>query len=329
MMVDEKGSSVPSEQHPIKLALSLGEKLTTTTTTTTYSLIRKDKTKFPVTLTATPIILENKLLGAVLVFRDITKEKEIDKVKTEFISLASHQLRTPLTSIGWYVEMLQSGDAGVLNDKQKKFLSEVYTGNKRMVELVNSLLNVSRMELGTFVVEPEPTDIALLARSVADEQKLQIEEKKLKLSAKYAKDLPLFSADPKLLRMVAQNLLSNAVEYTPDKGKVGFDIWLAKKGDEVGGKKVKEDSIVIIVSDTGYGIPAAQQEKIFTKLFRADNVREKDTDGTGLGLYIVKAIVDHSGGEIWFESEENKGTTFYVTLPLTGMKKKEGTKALT
>jgi len=292
-------------------------------------LIAKDGQKIPVADSAAPIKdAQGNLIGCVVVFRDVTHERDVDKAKTEFVSLASHQLRTPLTSIGWYVEMLQSGDAGVLNEKQKEFLSEVYTGNKRMVELVNALLNVSRMELGTFVVEPEPTDVALMARSVADEQKPQIEEKKLKLSEKYAKDLPLFNADPKLLRMVMQNLLSNAVKYTPDKGKIGFDVWMAKKRDEVGGKKVKEDGIAITVSDTGYGIPEAQQEKIFTKLFRADNVREKDTDGTGLGLYIVKAIVDHSGGEIWFSSQENKGTTFYVTLPLAGMKKKEGTKAL-
>jgi len=307
-------------------AIKTGKK----TNMTNHSLlIAKDGRKIPVADSAAPIKdAQGNLIGCVVVFRDVTHERDVDKAKTEFVSLASHQLRTPLTSIGWYVEMLQSGDAGVLNEKQKEFLSEVYTGNKRMVELVNALLNVSRMELGTFVVEPEPTDVALMARSVADEQKPQIEEKKLKLSEKYAKDLPLFNADPKLLRMVMQNLLSNAVKYTPDKGKIGFDVWMAKKGDEVGGKKVKEDGIAITVSDTGYGIPEAQQEKIFTKLFRADNVREKDTDGTGLGLYIVKAIVDHSGGEIWFSSQENKGTTFYVTLPLAGMEKKEGTKAL-
>ena len=293
-------------------------------------LITKDGQKIPVADSAAPVKdAHGEIMGCVVVFRDVTHERDVDKAKTEFVSLASHQLRTPLTSIGWYVEMLQSGDAGILNNKQKEFLSEVYTGNKRMVELVNALLNVSRMELGTFIVEPEPTDVVKLAQSVADEQKPQIEAKKLKLSEKYSKDLPLFNADPKLLRMVAQNLLSNAVKYTPDKGKVGFDIWLAKKGDEVGWKKVKEESVAITVSDTGYGIPAAQQEKIFTKLFRADNVREKDTDGTGLGLYIVKAIVDHSGGAVWFESVENKGTTFYVTLPLSGMKKKEGAKTLT
>ncbi|MBI3589208.1 MAG: PAS domain-containing protein [Candidatus Liptonbacteria bacterium] len=324
MMVDEKGNSVPSEQHPIRLALSLGEKLTTTT----YSFIRKNKTKFPVALTATPVILENKLLGAILVFRDITREKEIDRMKTEFVSLASHQLRTPLTSIGWYVEMLQSGDAGVLNDKQKKFLSEVYTGNKRMVTLVNALLNVSRLELGIFTVEPELTNVVELVQSVIDEQKQQINERRIRFSTAFEKDLPLIQADPKLLRMVVQNILSNAVKYTPEKGTINLGLRLIKRGAFVDKQKVNEDSIAIVVSDTGLGIPKNQQNQIFTKLFRADNVREKDTDGTGLGLYIVKSIVDHAGGKIWFESEENKGTTFYVILPISGMKKKEGSKQL-
>lgn len=185
-----------------------------------------------------------------------------------------------------------------------------------MVELVNALLNVSRLELGTFVVEPEPTDIVEVAKACAKEFKLQISEKKLVLQEKYDPDIPSISADPKLLNIVFGNLLSNAVKYNPDGGSIKLSISKAN------------GRLSIVVADTGYGIPKNQQDKIFSKLFRADNVREKDTEGTGLGLYIVKSIIDHSGGKIWFESKENKGTTFYVTLPLAGMKKKEGTKAL-
>lgn len=255
--------------------------------------------------------------GFLLMLEDITKEKEIDKAKTEFVSLASHQLRTPLSTVNWYVEMLLAGDAGKLNEEQKKYLDEVYRSNQRMVGLVGALLNVSRLELGTFVVEPEPTDVLALARSVIDEQKPHIEEKKLKLTEKHADNLPLLNADPKLLSIVFQNILSNAVQYTPKGGKIEISLSLDDK-----------KNILLKVSDTGYGIPKKQQDKIFTKLFRADNVQEKDTEGTGLGLYIVKLIIDHSGGKIWFESEENRGTTFYVTLPLGGMKKKEGTKGL-
>ncbi|MEK7606607.1 MAG: ATP-binding protein, partial [Patescibacteria group bacterium] len=179
---------------------------------------------------------------------------------------------------------------------------------------------------------------------VGYERKPQIKVKALKLSQKYADNLPKLNADPKLLRMVFQNLLSNSVKYTPEKGKAGIEISLQSsslrgavatkqsQGSEIAALPLvarnDKGAILIKVSDTGYGIPKNQQDKIFTKLFRADNVREQDTEGTGLGLYIVKSIIGHSGGKIWFESEENKGTTFYVTLPLAGMKKKEGTKAL-
>ncbi len=292
-------------------------------------LIKKDGSKVAVADSAAPLKDKNgEVIGCVVVFRDVTKERSIDKAKTEFVSLASHQLRTPLSSINWYTEMLLAGDAGKINKEQKNYLEEVYKGNKRMVDLVNALLNVSRLELGTFAIEPEPTDVVKLAQSVADEQKPQILEKKIKLNQKYVDNLPLLNADPKLLRIVFQNLLSNAVKYTPEKGIINIDLHLVKQGEPLDTRKANEDSIAVTVSDTGYGIPKSQQDKIFSKLFRADNVREKDTEGTGLGLYIVKSIVDHSGGKIWFESTENEGTTFYITLPLSGMKKKEGTKAL-
>ncbi len=253
-----------------------------------------------------------------LLVEDTTKEKAVDKAKTEFVSLASHQLRTPLSAVNWYTEMLLAGDAGKLNEKQKEYLDEVHIGSQRMAAIVNALLDVSRLELGIFMVEPESTDIVVLAKSAIDEQKNQIDEKKLKLLPHFATDIPKINADPKLLHMVFQNLLSNAVKYTPEGGSIEFSISLDKENGQVH----------IQVADTGYGIPKNQQDKIFTKLFRADNVRKIDTEGTGLGLYIVKSIIEHTEGTIRFESEENKGTTFYLTLPIEGMKKKEGTKVL-
>ncbi|MFC1687349.1 ATP-binding protein [Patescibacteria group bacterium] len=248
--------------------------------------------------------------------RDITKEKRVDQAKTEFVSLASHQLRTPLSAINWFAEMLIAGDAGKLNKQQKEYLKEIYDGNQRMVDLVNALLNVSRLELGTFMVEPVSTDIIKLAKSVLDELKPQIDEKRIKMKQENNTNIPKINVDPKLMRIVFQNLLSNAVKYTPQRGKVSITIDMNKK------------ELKILVKDTGMGIPKSQHDRIFTKLFRADNVRESDTEGTGLGLYIVKAIIDQAKGKVWFESEEGQGTTFYVTLPLSGMKKKTGTKAL-
>lgn len=308
LIEDEKGNRVPDDEHPVHLALSLGTKLTTFN-----SFIRKNKTKFPVALTANVVRLDGKLLGAILIFRDITKEKD-----SGFVSLASHQLRTPLATVNWYAEMLLAGDAGKVTAEQKKYLEEIYQGNQRMVELVNALLNVSRIEFGTFAIQPKPTDIRLLLRSVIDEQQPQISERKINLVSEFKSETPKMNADPNLLRMVFQNLLSNAVKYTPVGGAVNVAI----------ARDSQNKKIVIKFSDTGWGIPKNQQNRMFTRFFRADNIRSKDTVGTGLGLYIVKAVLDQSGGDIRFESEENKGTTFYVTLPLRGMKRKEGTKVL-
>ena len=284
--------------------------------TNPFYYIRKDKSRFPASSIVAPVILKKKIIGAVEVFRDITKEKEVDKAKTEFVSLASHQLRTPLSTVNWYSEMLLTGDVGEVTPEQKKYLEEIYNGNQRMVELVNTLLDVSRIELGTFFMESKPTDIVSLARSIIDEQKLYIDEKNIKFSSSFENTVPFIQADPKLLHMVIQNILSNAVKYTPDGGKITFSLSLDST-----------QNVVLKVSDTGYGIPKNQQNRIFTKLFRADNVIGKDTEGTGLGLYIAKSIVEQSGGKLWFESEENIGSTFYVTLPCGKTKNKKGNRA--
>ncbi len=307
-MHDMKDTVLSADKHPISIALI--EKRIVTTSAGSLYYERKNKTKLPLAIVATPVILDNKVIGAIKVFRDVTYEREIDKAKTEFVSLASHQLRTPLSAVNWYAEMLLAGDAGELNNKQKKYLDEVYKSNQRMVELVNALLDVSCLELGTFVIEPESTDILKLAHSVINEQQQEISRRKIVFSESINDTTPLIKADPKLLRMILQNILSNSIKYTQIGGKVSLSI-------------APEDTsnIIIKISDNGYGIPKNQQDKIFTKLFRADNVRDKDTDGTGLGLYIVKSVVENSGGKIWFKSsidEKTKGTTFYVRLPING-----------
>lgn len=278
-----------------------------------YAIIERDSAGKPL-----------KMIG---VNFDITHEQEVDRAKTEFVSLASHQLRTPLSSINWYTEMLLAGDAGEINEEQKKYLTEVAVGNQRMVDLVDSLLNVSRLDLGTFIIEPEPIDVVDTSKSIIKELSPLIKEKKLKFKDKYS-DIPPFNADRKLFRMIFQNLISNAVKYTPSGKEIKVSVEVKNTGDIFGHKELKEDSLVIFVKDTGIGVPDGQKEKIFSKMFRADNARESETEGTGLGLYIIKSIIDKSGGEIWFESKENEGTTFYVSLPKDGMVKKDGTKKL-
>jgi len=278
---------------------------------------RKDQTVYQADLSIFPIRENNQNLFYVSISQDITQRKEIDRAKTEFVSLASHQLRTPLSAIRWYSEMLLSKYVGELNDKQRQYVKEIYAGNLRMVELVNALLNVSRIDLGTFAVEPEPVNLVEICESVIMELTPQINEKQQTVERIFASAPQTYSADQKLIRIVFQNFLSNSVKYTQPGGHVVAEI------------STREGSVYIRVSDNGYGIPKAQHGKIFEKLFRADNVRQKDTEGTGLGMYIVKAIVESSGGSIWFESEENQGTTFHVLMPLTGMTKKSGFKGLT
>jgi PAS domain S-box-containing protein len=280
---------------------------------------RKSGEEYIAAVSISPVLSKRgNLLFFVGIERDITKEKEVDRAKTEFVSLASHQLRTPLSIISWYTEMLLDGEKGKLNDGQEKYLAEVNKGNQRMIDLVNALLNVSRIDMGTFMVEPQPEDIREIADSAYNDFKIISSQKGVALEKEYSGKLPKISLDKSLVRIIFQNLLSNAVKYTPKGGKVSLKI----------SANDKEKSALIEVSDTGYGIPESQQDKIFTKLFRADNAQEIDPDGTGLGLYIAKAIVKAANGEIWFVSEEGKGTTFYVTIPFSGMERREGTKGL-
>lgn len=330
---NEGGSVVPKDELPIRLVLSHGKKITNSS----YYYIRADKTRFPVAITAAPVVLEGKIIGAIVIFRDITREKEIDRAKSEFVSLASHQLRTPLTAINWYIEMLLRGEVGDIGKRQKGYLKKIYNNSRRMMELVNALLNASRVELGTLAIKTKPINFIEIANSVLEELAPQIKKKGLLVKKIYDKNLPIINADPQLMRIVFQNLLSNSVKYTQDSGTISLTI------------EKQDPDILIKVSDNGYGIPKRDQSQIFKKLFRADNIREKDPNGTGLGLYIVKAVVEQSGGKIWFESptfvgkipayaeavarksvskKENKGTTFYVTIPLEGMNPVRGKTTL-
>jgi PAS domain S-box-containing protein len=312
---DEKGKLLVKEDRPLYQAIKTGKTIFSTIQNG-YTYERKDKINFAVAIVASPVIINGLNVGVIDVFRDITNETQIDKAKNEFVSLASHQLRTPLSAINWYAEMILAGDAGKVNKDQKEYIEEIYKSNQRMIELVNALLNVSRIDLGTFAIEPKLLDIKEIADGVIKQIDQKIKEKGIKFTKKYDPNISKINIDPNLTEIIFQNLLTNAVKYTQNKGSVSLSI------------EKKNNDTLITVKDNGYGIPKAVHDKIFGKLYRADNIRVKETDGNGLGLYILKSIVEQSGGKIWFESEENKGTTFYVTILLSGMNKKGGTKGL-
>jgi len=279
-------------------------------------LIRKDGREIPVADSASPIFDQSGIVsGAIIIFRDISKERELERAREEFSSLATHQLRAPVTVIKGYTEMLLEKTKIIKEDKA--MLEKIYQAAQNMNDLANALLNVSRIELGTLAVNPEPAYLPDIANIVIEELLPEAKKKQIKIEKNYALEIPSINVDVKLSRAIFHNLLSNAIRYTPEKGRVNLEI------------RQEGSDILIKVSDTGYGIPKDQQSKVFSKFFRADNIRNKVPEGTGLGLYIVKSIVEQSGGKIWFESEENKGTTFYITIPLEGMTRREGIKGLT
>lgn len=243
---------------------------------------------------------------------NLSYEKALEKMKTDFISLASHQLRTPLSAMKWYLEMLLDGDAGPINDEQKSFLQNINGSNERMIELINSLLSISRVESGRLIVEPKITNLINLIEDVITDVKPKAKEKGLTFIFKGVPELPSIYTDPHLLRNVYMNLLTNAIKYTKKGGMVSL---IVKKTDT---------HIVNIVEDTGIGIPSGEQKKIFTRFFRASNARDLVTDGNGLGLYLVKSVIEVLKGDISFKSLSGKGTTFTFKVPIKGVMPKKG-----
>ncbi len=270
---------------------------------------RRDGRLYVALASITPICENDTIIGYVATEEDITNLRDLDKTKTEFISIASHQLRTPLTAIRWYLEMILNGDAGSVLESQKNYLQEIYKGNARMIDLVNTLLDVSRIELGTFANKPEFVRIVDVAEGVFKDLEQQISTKRIVVDKNYDFSLPEIFIDPRVMQLIFYHLLTNAVKYVSDAGSVTCSIFL------------KQSAVIIKIWNNGITIPKNAKHKIFTKFFRDDLAREKEADGNGLGLYIVKSVVENFGGKVWFESEESSGTTFFVSLPLASMKK--------
>jgi PAS domain S-box-containing protein len=265
---------------------------------------RKDGEKVPVAVSASPIMLGGKPVGAIEVFRDITLEQEVDRMKSEFISLASHQLRTPLSAIKTYTHMLAEGYMGTLNNSQKKSLSTIISASNRMNELISTLLNITRIESGAISATPKMVHINTVIREVLPELVLMAEAKHITITLETSSTARnRIKTDPLIVQEVITSLVSNAIKYTPRAGEVKIVV------------KPRRADILVEVHDSGWGIPIYDQDQVFSKFFRSQNIVKRETNGTGLGLYLAKGLIDVLDGQIWFVSQEKVGTSFFFTLP--------------
>jgi len=299
---DKSGKILTEAEYPMNMAKSKNTMVVTTSAGLTYYYVKKDKTRFSAAIIVTPIVIDNETIGYINVFRDNSIEVEIDKTKSEILSLAAHQLRTPLTALRWISERLLAGADGKLNEVQQQHADNIQKAAVRMVALLNSILNVSQLELGKFLNAPQVIDMEKIAKECIKDLEIQIKQKNINFKADFEKDLSVILADPKFIQIIINNLMANAIKYTNENGSITLKIFK------------KDQNIIIEVTDTGVGIPQDQQNKIFTKMFRATNAKNIESDGTGLGLYIIKEIAKITGNDISFTSEENKGSTFTYTI---------------
>ncbi len=272
-----------------------------------YYVVGKKGEKTPIAQTISPVLdFKGKIIGCVNVLHDITKDKEVMKAKTEFISTASHQLRTPASTIKLLIDAILKGYSGKITKKQKEYINNLKNASDRLITLVNDLLNVSRIESDKLSINIEKVDPRSFIKEIINETKFldMVQNCSIRLKRSETALPPVF-IDKILIRQAFRNILDNAVHYSQN-GKL-CKIIVALKSDPKG--------ILISISDNGIGIDKKDQSKVFTRFFRSEKAVRVFADGTGLGLYVAKGILERLGGKIWFESEPGKGTTFYVLLP--------------
>jgi PAS domain S-box-containing protein len=244
-------------------------------------------------------------VGFTLTLHDVTHERQVSQMKTDFVSFVTHQLRTPLAGIKWMLEL--AAQAPQVPDEASSYVDDARTAAERLIGLVNDLLDISRLESGKLTVTLQPTDLGTLTRSSVDDLGALIRDKGLRLTMTGVNDAPTVMAEPQLLRQVIVNLTSNALKYTPSGGDISIRI------DREADRRVRWT-----ITDSGIGIPKSALGRLFEKFYRAENVHTVETEGTGLGLYLVRLIIERLAGEVWCESEEGRGSMFIFTLPISG-----------
>tara|TARA_Y100000310_G_scaffold301221_1_gene337491 strand:+ start:419 stop:1570 length:1152 start_codon:yes stop_codon:yes gene_type:complete len=268
----------------------------------------KIKSNFILEVSVVPMKIKTELVGSLVILHDITKNKLIEKMKSDFVTLAAHQLRTPASGLKWTLKALLDGDQGEMTQKQKIEMKKAYVINEKIITLVNDLLDVAQIEEGKYLSNLALGDMDKIIKESIQLFEKDFKEKNVKLKIVEQKTkLPKVMMDKEKMEIAVKNLIDNAVSYTTN-GDIEISVQLKGKGNE---KRIE-----FKVSDTGIGIPLNQQGKVFTKFFRGTNSMKIDTEGNGLGLYLTKNIIEAHEGTIGFKSEENVGSIFYFTIPI-------------
>lgn len=233
------------------------------------------------------------------------KLKMVSENKSDIISITAHQLRTSLSALKWIFKMFIDQDVGTLTNEQNELMQKAYNSNERMLNLVNDLLTLNHSEESLFVFNFEKTDFLYLVEQTLFEFSGETNKKRVELIfLKPEAPLPVLNCDLKLMRVVLENLIENAIKYSDKEGKVFISL------------KQKDNDILLSIHDTGIGIKDEDKENIFKKFYRANNAQMKDTVGSGLGLFTAKKIIEKHNGKIWFENANGGGTTFFISLPI-------------
>ncbi len=241
---------------------------------------------------------------AFIVTRSFERLAEANRMKSEFVSIVSHQLRSPLSNLRWIIELLNSGKVDSVSEKQLEYFKVLKENSDRMRELISDLLIISRIETAKFPLKKKEFSLVELIKELIKGLEPLAKASNVEVKFEPKADSPKIFADPSQIQLVIENLLDNAIRYIKEKGKVEIKL------------KRKDGDLYFEIEDTGVGIPKEDQKYIFQKFFRSENVMRYQTQGSGLGLYIAKSIIERSGGKIGFKSEEGKGSTFWFNLPL-------------
>lgn len=294
------GAAIPALMRPVMRSLMEGCPITEK-----IQYLKKNGDLLPVVVTVSPIMLDDKPIGTIQVFRDITKEQEIDRAKTEFLSLASHQLRTPATAVKQYVGILREGFVGELSPDQRRAVDHAYQSNERQLKIIEDLLRVAKVESGKLSLHRTPTNLVQLLQNVIADQAESLACREQTVEFTPLKGPHNAVVDGHLIRTVFENLIDNASKYSPTGTRISVEL------------QRKKSAMAVAIRDEGVGIPRSDIPKLFQKFKRLPNPLSLESNGSGLGLYWAKKVLDYHDGEITVSSKPGSGSVFTVILPLS------------